>query len=58
MKDYSKQSYEDLICLESERQHNTIELIASENFPDQRILNAAGSILTNKYAEEYEEEED
>ena len=30
-----------------------MELIASENFPSQRVLNACGSILTNKYAEGY-----
>ena len=46
-------SYEDLIELEGQRQEKNIELIASENFPSQRILNAAGSILTNKYAEGY-----
>lgn len=46
-------TYEDLIKLEAERQNNNIELIASENFPSERVLNAAGSILTNKYAEGY-----
>ena len=46
-------TYERLIELEQERQNNNIELIASENFPSQRVLNAAGSILTNKYAEGY-----
>ena len=39
--------------MEQERQDNNIELIASENFPSTRVLNAAGSILTNKYAEGY-----
>lgn len=46
-------SYEELINAEAERQNKNIELIASENFPSERILNAAGSILTNKYAEGY-----
>lgn len=46
-------TYEDLIELERQRQEMNIELIASENFPSQRVLNAAGSILTNKYAEGY-----
>lgn len=46
-------SYEELITKEQERQNNNIELIASENFPSKRVLDAAGSILTNKYAEGY-----
>lgn len=46
-------TYEELIQKEQERQNNTIELIASENFPSDRVLAAAGSILTNKYAEGY-----
>ncbi len=33
------------------RQENTIELIASENYTSQEIMNLCGSILTNKYAE-------
>ena len=41
-------TYEDLIQLEQKRQDNNIELIASENFPSERVLNACGSILTNK----------
>lgn len=44
-------SYEYFIDLEKKRQDENIELIASENFPSERILNAAGSILTNKYSE-------
>jgi glycine hydroxymethyltransferase len=47
----SELSYEDLIDLEQQRQNNNVELIASENFPSKRVLDAAGSILTNKYAE-------
>ena len=46
-------TYEELIQKEQERQNNNVELIASENFPSDRILAAAGSILTNKYAEGY-----
>jgi len=42
-----------LIDQEHSRQSNTIELIASENFVSKDILEAAGSILTNKYAEGY-----
>lgn len=38
---------------ESRRQENTIELIASENFVSTAVLAAAGSVLTNKYAEGY-----
>ncbi|MGA3187399.1 MAG: serine hydroxymethyltransferase [Bryobacteraceae bacterium] len=38
---------------ETERQHSRIELIASENFTSEAILEAAGSIFTNKYAEGY-----
>lgn len=41
------------IDLELERQKNTIELIASENFISPAVLEAAGSVLTNKYAEGY-----
>ncbi len=39
--------------LEKKRQENHLELIASENFVSQAVLEAAGSILTNKYAEGY-----
>jgi glycine hydroxymethyltransferase len=35
------------------RQQNTLEMIASENFVPQAVLEAAGSVLTNKYAEGY-----
>lgn len=44
-------TYEQLTQKELERQQNTLELIASENIADERILNIAGSVLTNKYAE-------
>lgn len=42
---------EELVKKELERQQNTIELIASENIVSEDVLEAAGSILTNKYAE-------
>ena len=38
---------------ESKRQEDHIELIASENYASKRVLEAQGSILTNKYAEGY-----
>jgi glycine hydroxymethyltransferase len=38
---------------ELNRQRNTIELIASENFCSRAVLEAAGTVLTNKYAEGY-----
>ena len=41
----------DIIELEKGRQKNGIELIASENYVSEDVLAAAGSILTNKYAE-------
>src|SRR5690606_12941983 len=43
----------DYIQKESERQDHHIELIASENFVSKAVLEAQGSILTNKYAEGY-----
>ncbi len=43
----------DLIQKEYERQLHGIELIASENFVSQQVLEAMGSVLTNKYAEGY-----
>jgi glycine hydroxymethyltransferase len=38
---------------ELERQQNEIELIASENMVSKAVLDAAGTLLTNKYAEGY-----
>ena len=38
---------------EAERQHRNLELIASENFVSESVLEAVGSVLTNKYAEGY-----
>ncbi len=43
----------DAIRKETERQSSGIELIASENFVSAAVLEAAGSVLTNKYAEGY-----
>ena len=43
----------DLIRAEERRQLNGIELIASENFTSPQVMEAAGSVLTNKYAEGY-----
>jgi len=43
----------DIIDKERERQINGIELIASENFVSPQVLEAMGSVLTNKYAEGY-----
>ena len=38
---------------ETRRQHEGLELIASENFVSEAVLEAAGSVFTNKYAEGY-----
>lgn len=43
----------DLIEEEKQRQLNGLELIASENFVSDQVMEAAGSVLTNKYAEGY-----
>lgn len=43
----------DLIQDEKERQTNGLELIASENFVSEQVMEATGSVLTNKYAEGY-----
>jgi glycine hydroxymethyltransferase len=42
-----------VIAGEYERQENTLELIASENIASQAVMDAQGSVLTNKYAEGY-----
>ncbi|WP_050607068.1 serine hydroxymethyltransferase [Clostridium niameyense] len=42
-----------IIKREEERQENNIELIASENFTSESVMEAMGSLLTNKYAEGY-----
>ena len=38
---------------EAEREHSTLEMIASENFVSRAVLTAMGSVMTNKYAEGY-----
>ncbi len=43
----------EILKLELNRQENNLELIASENFVSKAVLQAAGSVLTNKYAEGY-----
>lgn len=43
----------ELIDAEKERQLHGLELIASENFVSEQVMEAAGSVLTNKYAEGY-----
>ena len=44
---------EAIIRAENRRQHNKIRLIPSENYASQAVLEASGSILTNKYSEGY-----
>src|SRR3954468_12913862 len=41
------------IAHEENRQHDGLELIASENFVSEAVMQAAGSVFTNKYAEGY-----
>jgi glycine hydroxymethyltransferase len=43
----------DIIRREQERQNTTIQLIASENFTSRAVIEAQGSVLTNKYSEGY-----
>jgi glycine hydroxymethyltransferase len=43
----------DVVLLEKQRQQENIELIASENFTSPAVMEAQGSVLTNKYAEGY-----
>jgi glycine hydroxymethyltransferase len=43
----------DAIRAELERQDTRLELIASENFTSEAVLEATGSVFTNKYAEGY-----
>ena len=52
IKDYDKDLW-DSFEKEANRQEDHIELIASENYASNRILEAQGSLLTNKYAEGY-----
>lgn len=43
----------EIIGREESREHNTLELIASENFVSYSVLETAGGVMTNKYAEGY-----
>ena len=52
IKEYDKELWSSM-TKESQRQEDHIELIASENYASTRILEAQGSLLTNKYAEGY-----
>lgn len=52
LKDFDPELY-DAMVKELKRQQGNIELIASENFVSEHVMAAAGSILTNKYAEGY-----
>ena len=52
IKDYDSELWNSFIS-EAQRQEDHIELIASENYASKRILEAQGSVLTNKYAEGY-----
>ena len=52
IKEYDEELWRSMIN-ESQRQEDHIELIASENYASTRILEAQGSLLTNKYAEGY-----
>ena len=52
LKEFDPEIWESVIK-ESTRQEDHIELIASENYASKRVLEAQGSVLTNKYAEGY-----
>ncbi len=52
LKRFDPEIYE-AIRLETERQEHKLELIASENFVSEEVLEASGSVMTNKYAEGY-----
>ncbi len=54
IKDYDVEVY-NAILEEEKRQEEGIELIASENFVSKAVMEAAGSVFTNKYAEGYPE---
>lgn len=55
MEELQRQDQEifNLIQLEEQRQHDKIRLIASENYVSSAVLQATGSVLTNKYSEGY-----
>lgn len=47
------QRINNILAKETNRQHETVELIASENFASEAVMQLAGSVFTNKYAEGY-----
>ena len=47
------QKIKEILARETERQNTTVELIASENFASDAVMELAGSVFTNKYAEGY-----
>lgn len=47
------QRINNILAKETDRQHQTVELIASENFASEAVMQLAGSVFTNKYAEGY-----
>ncbi|MFH1336209.1 MAG: serine hydroxymethyltransferase [Candidatus Zixiibacteriota bacterium] len=52
LKEVDREIY-DIICGETKRQAFGLELIASENFVSEAVMEAMGSVMTNKYAEGY-----
>jgi len=52
LKETDKEVYQ-AVCEETTRQQNNLELIASENIVSESVLEAQGSVMTNKYAEGY-----
>jgi glycine hydroxymethyltransferase len=52
LKDTDREIY-DIICGETKRQAFGLELIASENFVSEAVMEAMGSVMTNKYSEGY-----
>ena len=49
--DYDDKELIEVMQLELDRQKNSIELIASENFTSKAVMSCLGSVLTNKYSE-------
>jgi glycine hydroxymethyltransferase len=47
------QRINNILAKETDRQNSTVELIASENFASKAVMDLAGSVFTNKYAEGY-----
>ena len=52
IEEFDKELHEAMVA-ETKRQEEHIELIASENYASPRVMEAQGSVLTNKYAEGY-----